>query len=93
MNIDLYSDTSYQKFLDDNHPLSSTYEAQDLRAINSNFVSNRSSDFMLRAEAAKAFESMARAFSNAFGFKSKLTINSARRSQKYQRQLASNCSV
>jgi len=36
---------------------------------------------------------MAWAFSNAFGFKAKLTINSARRSQKYQRQLAANCST
>ena len=36
---------------------------------------------------------MAWAFSNAFGFKAKLTINSAWRSQKYQRQLASNCSA
>ena len=36
---------------------------------------------MLRKDVAKAFESMARAFSNAFNFKAKLTINSAWRSQ------------
>jgi hypothetical protein len=39
------------------------------------------------------FEEMAWAFSNAFEFKARLTINSAWRSQKYQRQLANNCSV
>ena len=48
---------------------------------------------MLREEAAKNFEDMARAFSNAFNFKAKLTINSARRSQAYQRQLLSSCSA
>jgi len=92
-NMDLYSDSSYQKFLDDNHPLSTNYEATDLVAIHSDFTSNRSSDFKLRKEAAEMFEWMAWAFSNAFGFKAKLTINSARRSQKYQRQLAANCST
>ena len=92
-NMDLYSDSSYQKFLDDNHPLSTNYEATDLVAIHSDFTSNRSSDFKLRKKAAEMFEGMARAFSNAFGFKAKLTINSARRSQKFQRQLASNCSA
>ena len=92
-NMDLYSDNSYQKFLDDNHPLSANYEAIDLVTIHSDFTSNRSSDFKLRKEAAEMFEWMAWAFSNAFGFKAKLTINSARRSQKYQRQLAANCST
>ena len=90
--MDLYSDNSCQKFLDDKHPLSVSYEAQDLVAINSDFTSNKSSDFKLRKKAAEMFEGMARAFSNAFGFKAKLTINSARRSQRYQRQLAANCS-
>ncbi|MBO7505135.1 hypothetical protein J6T66_03165 [bacterium] len=61
--------------------------------INSDFTSNKSSDFYLRKEAAEAFASMARAFSNTFGFKAKLTINSARRSQTYQRKLAANCST
>ena len=92
-NMDFYSDDSFQKFLDDNHPLSANYEAADIVKINSDFTSNRSSDFKLRKKAAEMFEGMARAFSNAFGFKAKLTINSARRSQKFQRQLASNCSV
>lgn len=91
-NIDFYSDTSFQKFLDDNHPLSWNYEAKDIVKINSDFTSNRSSNFMLRKKAAEAFEHMARAFSNAFGFKAKLTINSARRSQWFQRQLSRNCS-
>jgi LAS superfamily LD-carboxypeptidase LdcB len=61
--------------------------------INSDFTTNKSSNFMLRKEAAKNFEDMARAFSNAFNFKSKLTINSAWRSQAYQYQLLSNCSA
>lgn len=91
--MDFYSDSSYQKFLDDSHPLLGTYEASDIVKINSDFTSNKSSDFYLRKEAAEAFSSMARAFSNAFGFKAKLTINSARRSQAYQRKLAASCST
>lgn len=92
-NMDYYSDASFQKFLDDKHPLSSNYEANDIVKINSDFTSNKSSNFKLRKKAAEMFEGMAWAFSNAFEFKAKLTINSAWRSQKYQRQLASNCSV
>jgi len=91
--MDFYSDTSLQKFLDDNHPLSWNYEANDIVRINSDFTTNRSSDFMLRKDAAAYFEWMARAFSNAFDFKAKLTINSARRSQAYQRKLAATCST
>ena len=91
--MDYYSDVSFQKFLDEHHPLSQNYEANDIVKINSDFTSNKSSNFMLRKEVAEAFESMARAFSNEFNFKAKLTINSARRSQSYQRQLASNCST
>ena len=89
--IDYYSDDSFQRFLDDKHPLSASYGAKDLVKINSDFTSNRSSDYMLRKKAAEMFEWMAWAFSKAFNFKAKLTINSARRSQAYQRQLASNC--
>ena len=92
-NMDFYSDTSFQKFLDDKHPLWRSYEANDIVKINSDFTSNKSSDFRLRKKAAEMFEWMAWAFSNTFGFKAKLTINSAWRSQKYQRQLASNCSA
>lgn len=90
--IDLYSDDSFQKFLDDNHTLTKNYEAKDIVKINSDFTFNKSSNFMLRKKAAEMFEGMAWAFSNAFGFKAKLTINSARRSQAYQRKLAANCS-
>ena len=79
--------------MDDNHSLSANYEANDIVKINSDFTSNKSSNFSLRKKAAEMFEGMARAFSNAFGFKAKLTINSAWRSQKYQRQLASSCSA
>ena len=91
--MDYYTDSSFQKFLDDKHPLSQNYEASDIIKINSDFTSNKSSNFKLRKKAAEMFEGMAWAFSNAFGFKARLTINSAWRSQKYQRQLASNCSV
>ena len=91
-NMDFYSDISFQKFLDDRHPLSWNYEPNDIVKINSDFTSNRSANFKLRKKAAEMFEGMAWAFSNAFEFKAKLTINSARRSQKYQRQLAANCS-
>ena len=91
--IDYYSDNSFQKFLDDNHPLAWNYEAADIVEINSDFTSNKSSDFYLRKEASEMFEGMARAFSNAFGFKARLTINSARRSQGYQRKLAASCAT
>ena len=92
-NMDFYSDDSYQKFLDDSHPLSWNYEVNDIVKINSDFTSNKSSNFSLRKEAAEMFEWMARAFSNAFDFKAKLTINSAWRSQWFQRQLAASCST
>lgn len=91
-SMDYYTDDSFQRFLDDNHPLSWNYEANDIVKINSDFTSNKSSDFMLRKKAAEMFEWMAWAFSNAFDFKARLTINSARRSPAYQRQLAANCS-
>ena len=90
--LDFYSDESLQKFLDDNHPLSNWYEA-DVVNIMSDFTSNNSSKFYLRDDAAKAFEWMAWAFANAFDFKARLTINSARRSQAYQRKLVSTCST
>ena len=53
--MDFYSDTSLQKFLDDNHPLSSDYEANVVN-IRSDFTTNDSSHFYLRDEVAKAFE-------------------------------------
>lgn len=54
--IDYYSDDSFQKFLDDDHPLLSSYSAQDIVKINSDFTFNKSSDFSLRKEAAEMFE-------------------------------------
>jgi hypothetical protein len=42
--------------LDDKHPLSTSYGAKDLVKINSDFTSNRSSDYMLRKKAAEMFE-------------------------------------
>lgn len=92
-SVDYYSDDSIRKFLDDSHPLSANYEASDIRKIKSDFTSNKSSNFYLRNEVASAFESMARAFSNAFDFKARLTINSAWRSQAFQRKLAASCST
>ena len=92
-SLDYYSDASFQKFLDDNHSLSQGYEASDIVKINSDFTSNKFSNFSLRKKAAEMFEWMARAFSNAFEFKARLTINSAWRSQNFQYQLASNCSA
>lgn len=92
-NTDYYSDDSFQKFLDDSHWLSTNYNPTDIVKINSDFTSNKSSDFMLRKKVAEQFEWMAWAFSNAFNFKAKLTINSAWRSQAYQRQLLSTCSA
>lgn len=54
--MDYYSDTSFQKFLDDNHRLSHDYNAPDVVKINSDFTSNKSSNFMLRKEVAEMFE-------------------------------------
>lgn len=92
-NMDFYSDDSFQRFLDDNHPLAWSYEAADIVKINSDFTSNSSSDFYLRKEAAEMFEWMAWAFAKEFDFKARLTINSARRSQAYQRKLVASCST
>ena len=55
-HVDYYSDDSIWKFLDDNHPLSTDYEAPDTRKIISDFTTNKSSKFYLRNEAAGAFE-------------------------------------
>jgi hypothetical protein len=54
--LDYYSDTSFQKFLDDNHPLSTNYSPNDIVKINSDFTFNKSSNFMLRKKAAEMFE-------------------------------------
>ena len=43
--VDYYSDNSFQKFLDDNHPLSTNYSANDIVKINSDFTFNNSSNF------------------------------------------------
>ena len=54
--MDFYSDNSFQKFLDDYHPLSADYSTSDIVRINSDFTFNKSSDFSLRKEAAEMFE-------------------------------------
>lgn len=89
--FDFYSDTSIQKFLDDQHWLSSGYDASDIVQIRSDFTTNDPSKFYLREEAADAFAWLAWAFSSAFDYKARLTINSARRSQGFQRKLLANC--
>jgi LAS superfamily LD-carboxypeptidase LdcB len=91
--IDLFSEHSFQKFLDDNHALPPSYHPSDLVAIHSDFTTNASSHYQLRQEPATKFAEMARAFANAFDFKAKLSLTSAYRSPKYQKQLADNCSA
>lgn len=91
--FDFFSDASFQRFLDDDHPFSTqNYKPDDLVAIDSHFTSNQSSHFSLRSEAAVQFADMARAFSNAFNFKSHLSLTSAYRSPAFQKKLATNCS-
>ncbi len=90
--IDHFSDISLQKFLDSDHLLAPEYRAPDLQSIDSVFTSNDAAHFKLRIPAATQFADMARAFSNTFDFKVKLSIMSARRSAKYQKELADNCS-
>lgn len=89
---DFFSDASFQKFLDTDHLLSQDYVPADLEPIHSVFTSNKSTRFQLRAEAARQFADMARAFSHAFDFKVKLTLVSAWRSSQLQKELARNCS-
>ena len=91
--FDFFSDSSFQKFLDDTHGLQPSYRPSDLVKIHSDFTSNKSSAFQLRKEAAEQFADMARAFSHAFGFKSRLSITSAYRSPAFQQSLAKNCSA
>ena len=89
--IDYFSDASLQKFLDSDHLLSQGYRPADLEPINSVFTFNDASHFRLRREAGIQFADMARAFSNAFDFKIKLSITSAWRSANFQRELVATC--
>jgi LAS superfamily LD-carboxypeptidase LdcB len=91
--FDFFSESSLQRFLDDDHPFTAEYIPEDIVPIESHFTFNASSDFYLRSEAAVQFADMARAFSNAFGFKQKLSITSAYRSPVFQKSLASGCST
>ncbi|MDR0370067.1 MAG: D-alanyl-D-alanine carboxypeptidase family protein [Candidatus Peribacteria bacterium] len=93
-SYDLISDASVQKFLDDTHPFGDEeYIPDDITPIISHFTFNDASKFSLRSEAALQFADMAWAFSNAFGFKSKLSITSAYRSPSFQKRLAASCST
>ena len=91
--FDFHSDSSFQKFLDDTHAMSTSYIPTDLVKIHSDFTFNKSSTYQLRQEAAEQFADMARAFSNAFDFKSRISITSAYRSSAFQKSLAKNCST
>ena len=87
-SFDLFSDHSYQKFLDDDHgfaPLD--YKPADLAPIISDFTSNDSQKFTLRKEAWIAFADMARHFQEHFQGKKKLSIVSAYRSYTHQQSI------
>lgn len=90
---DFYADDSYQKILDDNYGfLDPRYVPADLAPIVSDFTSNDSRRFQLRAVAGEAFADMAWHFQDHFAGKKRLSIVSAYRSYDYQKRLASNCS-
>lgn len=91
VEIDYFSDASLQKFLDNDHMLTKGYVPADLEPINSVFTSNNSKNFKLRREAGIQFADLARAFSNAFDFKVKLSLVSARRSAESQKILRASC--
>ncbi|MDR0608103.1 MAG: M15 family metallopeptidase [Candidatus Peribacteria bacterium] len=91
--FDFWSDTSYQKFLDDTHSFDEQYVPDDMVPIASSATFNTASNFQLRAEVAPQFAEMASAFAITFADKAKLSITSAYRSPTYQKRLAENCSV
>ena len=81
LNFDFESDSSYQKFLQDEHPFDElSYIPNDLLPINSNFTANNSKAFKLREEAGIQFADMAWHFWNAFSG-DRLYISSAYRSK------------
>lgn len=89
--LDLDSDNSLQKFLDDSHPFENKeYIPQDLAKIDTNLIFNSTSNFQLRKEAKDAFEEMSKAFSKTFKGK-KFSITSAYRSYAFQKKLQKNC--
>lgn len=82
--FDFESDSSYQKFLHDEHPFDNIdYIPTDLLPINSNFTANNSKAFKLREEAGVEFADMAWHFWNAFSG-DRLYIASAYRSKWFQ---------
>ncbi len=89
--FDLYTDSSFQRYLSDENPFSDPkYTPLDLLPIISHFTANKSSKFLLRAPAGEAFSDMARAFRDHFDRSSKLYIVSAYRSYGYQNSLIKN---
>ncbi len=92
LEFDFYSDSSYQKFLDDDYGFENPrYVPDDLVPIDSSFTSNDSSKFKLRKEAGIAFADMAWHFQDFFDSKKKLHIVSTYRSYDYQKWIAKNC--
>ena len=86
--FDLFSPYSYEVFVDKKHP-SQVEKFKDIRRLHSVFLHGNGNIFSLRDEAATKFELMARAFSHAFDFKAKFSINSAYRNTAFQRKLYS----
>ena len=84
--FDLFSPYSYEVFVDKEHP-SKVEIFKDIRRLNSVFLYGDGNIFSLREEAATKFELMARAFSHAFNFQAKFSINSAYRNTAFQRKL------
>lgn len=79
--FDFEEDSSYHKFLHDDHPFNDvSYAPSDLLPIDSNFTANNSKAFTLRKEAGIQFADMAWHFWNAFSG-DRLYITSAYRSK------------
>lgn len=88
---DTLTDTSYQKFLDGEHPfLDLNYTPSDLAPIESDFTANNARKFQLRKEVWIKFADLARHFRNHFKGKKRLRITSAYRSFTHQQQLLSS---
>lgn len=85
---DTESDSSFQKFLDKEHPFSLlSYEPRDLTVIISDFTYNNSRKYQLRKEAWIQFADMAWHFQNDFNWKKRLSITTAYRSYAVQKYL------
>lgn len=85
---DLISDTSFQKFLNEEHGFQNQkFEPEDLSPIDSDFTFNNARKFKLRKEAGDSFADLAWHFWDHFKGKKKLNITSAYRSFQHQEYL------